>query len=123
MTSPDDLNELNHAETPARELLERLGYTYVPRADLAAERDDEREVLLTGRLTSALLRLNEGLTADQAQRVVFALQHIDATGMARNQRIHEYLVYGMPLTVDRGGRQETPSVRFFDFDHPAPGVG
>ena len=43
--------------------------------------------------------------------------------MARNQRIHEYLVYGMPLTVDRGGRQETPSVRFFDFDHPAPGVG
>ena len=123
MTAPDDLNELNHAEKPARELLERLGYTYVPRAALAAERDDEREVLLTGRLTSALLRLNEGLTADQAQRAVFALQHIDATGMARNQRIHEYLVYGMPLTVDRGGRQETPSVRFFDFDHPAPGVG
>ncbi len=64
MTSPDDLNELNHADTPARELLERLGYTYVPRAELAAERDDEREVLLTGRLTSALLRLNEGLSAD-----------------------------------------------------------
>ncbi|MEX1023213.1 MAG: type I restriction endonuclease subunit R [Dehalococcoidia bacterium] len=123
MTISDRLNELNHAETPARELLERLGYAYVPREVLAAEREDERGVLLTGRLTAALMRLNEWMTEDQAQRVIFNLQHIDATGLARNQRIHEYLVYGMPLTIDRGGRQETPTVRFFDFDHPEPGVG
>ena len=46
MTSPK-LNELNSAENPARELLERLGYTHVPREELAAEREGEREVLLT----------------------------------------------------------------------------
>ena len=123
MTSPAKLNELNLAENPARELLERLGWTYVPREELAEERDDERDVLLYGRLTAALLRLNQWLTEDQAQRVIFNLQHIEATGLARNQAVHEYLSRGMPLTVDRGGRQETPTVRFFDFDHPEPGVG
>lgn len=123
MTTSAHLNELNHAENPARDLLVRLGYEFVPREVLAPEREDERGVLLTGRLTRALLRLNEWMTEDQAQRVIFNLQHIDATGLARNQRIHEYLVYGMPLTIDRGGRQETPTVRFFDFDHPEPGVG
>ena len=123
MTTTDRLNELNHAENPAHELLEQLGWTYMPRAVLAGEREDERGVLLTGRLSAALLRLNEWMTEDQAQRVIFNLQHIDATGLARNQRIHEYLVYGMPLTVDRGGGQETPSVRFFDFDHPLPDAG
>ena len=29
MTSPAKLNELNSAENPARELLERVGYTYL----------------------------------------------------------------------------------------------
>ena len=123
MTSSGKLNELNLAENPARALLERLGWTYVPRETLAAERGDERDVLLHGRLTAALMRLNAWMTEDQAQRVIFNLQHIDATGLARNQAVHEYLSYGMPLTVDRGGRQETPTVRFFDFDHPEPGVG
>ncbi len=103
-----------------RELLER---TYVAREELAAERDDQRHMLLRGRLTAALMRLNQWMTEDQAQRVIFNLQHLDETGLARNQAIHEYLALGMPLTVDHGGRQETPTVRFFDFDHPEPGVG
>ena len=123
VTSPAKLNELNHAEMPARDLLVRVGWIFVPRETLAAEREDERKVLLHGRLTAALMRLNEWMTEDQAQRVIFNLQHLDETGLARNQAIHTYLAYGMPLTIDRSGRQETPTVRFFDFDHPEPGVG
>ena len=123
MTNSDRLNELDQAENPARDLLVRLGYEFVPREVLAAERDDERGVLLVGRLTRALMRLNEWMTEDQAQRVIFNLQHVDATGIGRNRAIHEYLVYGMPLTISRGGRQDTPTVRFFDFEHPEPGVG
>ena len=41
MTTSSKLNEFNHAEQPARVLLERLGWTYVPRDALAAERGDE----------------------------------------------------------------------------------
>ena len=46
MTSPAKLNELNHAEEPARRLLEGLGWTYVPREALVSERGDQGEVLL-----------------------------------------------------------------------------
>ena len=122
MTSPSKLNEFNHAEKPALDLLQRLGWAYVPRNTLTAERGDERQVLLKGRLKAALLKLNQWMTKEQANRVIFELEHIDALGMARNQRVHEYLTYGMPLTVDWPGGRRTRTVRFFDFDHPEGGL-
>ena len=122
MTTPAKLNEYNHAEEPARVLLERLGWTYVPRETLAAERGGERDVLLKGRLRAALLRMNQWMTEEQAERVIFNLEHVDATGMARNQAVHEYLTYGMPLTVDGPRGRDTRTVRFFDFDHPEGGL-
>ena len=122
MTSPARLNEFNHGEEPARKLLERLGWMYVPREALSAERGEEREVLLKRRLKAALMRLNEWMTAEQASRVIFELENVNATGMARNQQVHEYLTYGMPITVDGARGREAPTVRFFDFDHPAGGL-
>ena len=122
MTVPSKLNEYNNAEEPARELLERLGWTYVPRDALAEERGDQRDVLLKGRLKAALMRLNQWMTENQAGRVIFDLEHIGETGMTRNRRVHEYLTYGMSLTVDTTRGRETPTVRFFDFDHPEGGL-
>ena len=69
-----------------------------------------------------LLRLNEWMTEEQAERAIFNLERIEATGMARNQAVHEYLTYGMPLTVDSTRGRETRTVRFFDFDHPEGGL-
>ncbi|GIV04344.1 MAG: type I restriction enzyme [Fimbriimonadales bacterium] len=126
MTSPAAtarINELNEVETPARELVEKLGYVFVPRAALATERADERDVLLEGRLASALRRLNPWMTDDHVARAIFALRNVAPTGMARNQAIHEYLTYGMPLDVDEPGGRRTRTVHFFDFDFPEPGVG
>ena len=107
-TSPSKLNELNHAETPARALLEQIGWTYLPREVLAQQRGDQRDVLLKGRLKKALLRLNEWMTEEQANRAIFDLRHIDATGMARNSRVHEYLTYGMPSHRGLGARGPDP---------------
>jgi len=61
-TTPAALNEYNAAELPARELLEKLGWTYAPRETLSEERNNEREVLLKDRLHTALLRLNQWMT-------------------------------------------------------------
>ena len=122
MVTASKLNEFNQAEAPARLLLERLGWTYVPREALAAERGDEREVLLKGRLRAALMRLNEWMTEEQAERAVFELEHVDSTGMARNQSVHEYLTYGMPLTVDGPRGRDSRTVRFFDFDQAEGGL-
>ena len=122
MTTHAKLNEYNHAEEPARVLLERLGWACVPRETLAEERNNERETLLRGRLQGALLRLNQWMTEEQADRAIFELEHVDATGMARNRAIHEYLTYGMPIDVDGPSGQRTRIVRFFDFDHPDSGL-
>ena len=121
MTTPNKLNEFNHAEDSARRLLEKLGWTYVPREALAAERSGEREVLLKGQLRAALLRLNEWLTGEQAERVIFELEHVNEVGIARNQKLHEYLTFGLPLTVNATHGQDSRNVRFFDFDHPEGG--
>ena len=122
MTTPNKLNEFNHAEDPARRLLEQLGWVYVPAETLAAERANEREVLLGDRLRAALLRLNDGLTGAQAERVMYDLERAGGFGMARNRLVHEYLTYGMPLTVDSPGGRDTRTVRFFDFDYPVGGL-
>ena len=50
MTTPNKFNEFSQAEEPARVLLEKLGWTYVSRETLAAERGGEREVLIKARL-------------------------------------------------------------------------
>ena len=50
MTTPSKFNELNQAEEPAHILLERLGWTYVPREELAAERSSERGLEAVGDL-------------------------------------------------------------------------
>jgi type I restriction enzyme R subunit len=117
------INELNEAEIPARELLEKLGYTHVPRQLLTEERADERDVLLEGRLGAALRRLNPWMADDHTARVIFNLRNVPATGIARNQAIHEYLTYGMPLDVDESGGRRTRTVHFFDFDYPDPRAG
>ena len=116
MTTPTKLNELNAAEDPARRLLERLGWIYVHRDAIASERRDEHEVLLRGRLRSALGRLNPWLSDSQAESVISVLERVDETGMRRNQVIHEYLTYGLPFDDRSGSGRRTRTVRFFDFD-------
>ncbi len=70
MTTPPRSTSTARPKEPARVLLERLGCAYVPRETLAAERSREREVLLKGRLRAALLRLNDWLTEEQAERAI-----------------------------------------------------
>ncbi|MDE2803406.1 MAG: type I restriction endonuclease subunit R, partial [Chloroflexota bacterium] len=122
MATPTKFNEYTQAEEPARRLLERLGWRYLHPDGLWSERDDRRGVLLKGRLRSALRRLNEWMTDEQADRVVHELENINATGVARNQAVHEYLIYGMPLNVDATRGRQTRIVRFFDFEHPEGGL-
>ena len=116
------LDEFGAAEEPARTLLNKLGWSYVPREVLAAERDDEREVLLKGRLRAALLRLNEWMTESQADWVIAELERIEGIGIARNQRVHEDLIYGKPVSSATAGGRQSRIARFFDFDHPEGGL-
>ena len=122
MTTASKLNEFNYVEEPARQLLERLGWTYIPSAQLADERHGERGVLLKDRLRRTLLRLNEWMTEADAERAIFELEHIEAVGITRNQAVHEYLTYGLPLTLEGSRGRDIRTVRFFDFEHADDGL-
>ncbi len=88
----------------------------------AAERSDPncRDVLLEGRLRSALARLNPNLPAEAIEDAYRKLIRLDAPSLIeRNRAAHRFLVDGIPVEFRRpdgsiGGAQ----ARLIDFDAP-----
>ena len=112
-------DELHLAENPAVELLESLGYTYVPPQDLEGERASFRETILTDRLATAVARLNPWLSATNVASAVKAVTQVPAASLAEaNRKIYTSLTYGIALEQDRGDGRKSHTVRFLDFDHP-----
>ena len=111
-------NELHLAEDPAAELLQSLGYSYVPPEDLDRERASFKEPILTGRLTQALKRLNPWLSGPNLTKAVRAVTHVQAASLAEaNQTLYTSLTYGIALEQDRGDGRRSHTVRFLDFDN------
>ena len=123
MTAFNTLDELSHAENPARALLEKLGWTYVPREALAAERDDEREVLLKGTVTggfAAVERVDDGGAGGLGDR---------RTGAHRGQRDRAQSAGTRGPDLREAGEhrlrpagRQSRIARFFDFEHPEGGL-
>ena len=112
-------DEAHLAEEPAVELLRSVGYEYVAAEDLDGERESFKEAVLTGRLATALKRLNPWLSADNVTKAVRAVTQVAAAGLAEaNEKLYTSLTYGIALEQDRGGGRRSHTVRFFDFDQP-----
>ena len=117
--NPTGWNERDLAETPAVELLQSLGYAFVPPEDLERERASPKEAILTGRLAAALERLNPWLSGANVARAVKAVTRVPAAGLAEaNEALHTSLTYGIALEQDRGDGRKSHTVRFLDFDDP-----
>ena len=116
---PTGWDELHLAEDPAVELLESLGYTYVPPEALEPERASLKETILTGRLAAALKRLNPWLSETNVAKAVKAATRVPAAGLAEaNEKLYTSLTYGIALEQDRGDGRKSHTVRFLDFDRP-----
>ena len=116
---PTGWEELHLAENPAVELLESLGYTYVPPEALEPERASPKETVLTGRLAGALQRLNPWLSEANVAKAVKAVTQVPAASLAEaNQTLYTSLTYGVALEQDRGGGRKSHTVRFLDFARP-----
>ena len=112
-------DELHLAEDPAVDLLQSLGYTYVPPEELERERPSFKEPILTNRLTQALKRLNPWLSGPNLTKAVRAATHVQAASLAEaNQALYTSLTYGIALEQDRGDGRRSHTVRFLDFDEP-----
>ena len=113
-------DELHLAENPAVELLQALGYTYVPPEDLERERASYKEAILTRRLAKSLKSQNLWLSETNVTNAVKAVTQVSAASLAEaNENLYTSLTYGIALEQDRGGGRKSHTVKFLDFDKPS----
>src|SRR4051812_6622200 len=104
-------NEAGQSEGPAIELIQKLGYTYVPPETLDAERDSLRDVVLVARLEVALRRLNPWLSDDNLHKAVRTITSVQAAGLIEaNEALHTALSFGIALAQDLGDRRKNQQV-------------
>lgn len=119
MTSTD-WNELHLSEDPAVELLQGLGYAFVPSEKLEEERGSLRAVILFPRLASALKKLNPWLSEDNIKKAIRSISHVQAANLLEaNEKIHTILTHGISLEQDIGDGQgkKGHTVHFIDYEN------
>lgn len=111
-------------EAAALSYFEELGYRVLHGPDiapgeLAAERTDYGEVILTGRLRDAITKINEGInpvTVDEAVRKVAEVCFRSPNILENNEALHTLLLEGVPVEVrTEDGRIAGDTVRLIDF--------
>jgi type I restriction enzyme R subunit len=115
----------DHLEQQCLEWFQHIGYSHVfaPQLDsdgASPERSDFRQVILSGRLRSALQRLNPGVPASTIDTAVLQLANPNVPGLlASNRQFHRWLTQGLPITVMEGNEQVGIRLRLIGFDDPA----
>jgi type I restriction enzyme, R subunit len=115
----------DHLEQQCLEWFKELGYAYAFAPDLAPdgtspERTDFRQVILTGRLRSALKRLNPGVPASTIESAVLQLANPNVPGLlASNRNFHRWMTQGLPITYMDGNQQVGIRLKVIGFDDPA----
>ncbi|NQT48379.1 MAG: type I restriction endonuclease subunit R, partial [Chloroflexi bacterium] len=112
-------------EEAAIEWLTDLGYDYLPGPDIAfdgpcPERDGYADVVLVGRLRSALERLNPGIPAEALEDAFRKVTRPDSPSLVINNRqFHKMLTEGMDVEYrHEDGRIVGDKVRLIDFAEP-----
>ena len=115
----------DHLEQQCLEWFKDLGYRHVFAPDLdrdgpTPERSDFRQVILTGRLRSALQRLNPGVPASTIESAVLQLANPNVPGLlASNRNFHRWMTQGLPITYMEGNQQVGIRLKVIGFDNPA----
>lgn len=111
-------------EAAALEILEELGYTYAFGPDIAydgkaPERVDFKEVLLTGRVKSALQRINKDLPKAALEDAYRQVITFNSPSLVENNRaFHRLLVEGIEVSFKEGSHIRTKRAYLIDFNDP-----
>jgi len=127
MAPPPD--EKTHVEIPFIEQLKLMGWTCMEGdidVQYLTERESFRDVLLTGRLKTALKSINlddkgiPWLDDDRIGQVVSSLERIGAPKlMEANKAAFDLIVNGIPVAGDRHADHDRgKTAKIIDFDHP-----
>ena len=115
----------DHLEQQCCEWFTELGYTHVfaPQLDrdgTSPESTDFRQVILTGRLRSALQRLNPDVPASTIESEVLQLANPNVPGLlASNRQFHRWMTQGLPITYLEGNQQVGIRLKVIGFNDPA----
>jgi len=113
-------------EKEALKIFASLGYELVYGPDIAPapdgtrpERENYSQVILTGRLKSALRRINSDLSDEVLDEAIKKIQRQESQNLVKNNRaFHKLLVDGMDLQVKENGKLVSKKLWIFDFENP-----
>lgn len=84
------------------QLLESIGYTYLPPEDQEHERKDLADVVLKERLVAAMDRLNPHASAEAKEQAIKEVLRLPSLGVIENnEAFHKMLTEGIDVEVDR----------------------
>ncbi|PEB82850.1 DEAD/DEAH box helicase [Bacillus cereus] len=119
MTSSAKWNEKQLVENRMIEQLKELDYEYLHGPSLDSERESRGEIVLKGRLSKAILRLNSWLSDTNLAKVMRSITHIESTSlMEANQKFHEMIVNMVSVQQDLGKGKKNQTVKLIDFERP-----
>ena len=114
----------NDIELWAIEELQNLGWEYLHGAIIAPdgdhpERNSFGEVVLRGRLQSAIDRNNPEIPLEARQEALKNIERIASPDlMVNNQAFHEILTEGFPVTYRKDGVERGDRVQLVNFENP-----
>ncbi|XHX75713.1 MAG: type I restriction endonuclease subunit R (plasmid) [Stenomitos frigidus ULC029] len=114
----------SHVEEAALYYFEQLGYTILNGSDIApdepqAERTTYAEVILEGRLRSALAQVNPQIPTIALDEVVRQVLRSETQNLfENNRRFHRLLTDGVPVTYQEGERTVHDQAWLIDWNNP-----
>ncbi len=114
----------SEVEDVALSYFEELGYTILHGPDIApgepnAERNTPGDVILEGRLRSALAQINPQIPPEALDEVVRQLLRSETQNLIENnRRFHRLLVDGVPVSYQSGDRTVHDQAWLIDWDNP-----
>mgnify|MGYP001599884508 CR=1 FL=1 len=116
-------NEDTLSEKPAIEQLVRMGYAFVPGAQLDpqeaedCERSSRRDAVLVGRLRKKLAELNPEAAEATLDKAIRHVTNIQGTGLLdENRTFHKELVANIAIEQEGPGGRRSLTIKFFNFD-------
>ncbi len=116
----------SHFEEAALDWFAELGYRKISGYDIAPapdgvapEREDYRQVILTGRLRSRLAAINPAIPAPAIEDAIRQILNPNLPSLIQsNRQFHRWLRDGVKVEFQRDGETVGDFVRLIDFDNP-----
>src|SRR4051794_15522594 len=119
MRTTSNWNEKTLVENRFINQLKELGYEDIHSSALDIERESQGEVILKGRLRTAIQKLNPWLSENNLNKIIRSITHIHATSLVEaNQSFHENLINMISIQQDLGKGNKNQTVRLIDFERP-----